>query len=89
MTTVYNDRVRSYRTPLPEGREIAGPMTFSGGRVDGHLDGVLQRRPKAAFQKFRVSAGAVIGAISLAPVLACPEVCDPICRRYGDVRANV
>ncbi|TQM74330.1 hypothetical protein FHX40_1000 [Thermopolyspora flexuosa] len=49
ITTVYNDRVWSYRTPLPESREIAGPTTSFGERVDSHPDGVLQRRPKAAF----------------------------------------
>lgn len=38
-----------YRTPLPESQKIIGQICFYNERVDVHLDGVLQDRPKTKF----------------------------------------
>jgi Uncharacterized protein conserved in bacteria len=46
---VYKDIVWSYRTPLAESQKIAGLMAFYNEKVDIHLDGVLQERPKTPF----------------------------------------
>jgi len=46
---VHEDVVWSYRTPLAESQKIAGLMAFYNEKVDIHLDGVLQERPKSPF----------------------------------------
>jgi uncharacterized protein (DUF427 family) len=47
--TVHEDLAWSYRTPLPESRQIAGLIAFYDEKVDVHVDGVLQERPKTKF----------------------------------------
>ena len=39
----------SYRTPLPESEKIAGLVAFLNERVDVHVDGVRQERPRTKF----------------------------------------
>ena len=43
------DLVRTYRTPLPESQKIAGLACFYNEKVDLHLDGELQDRPRTHF----------------------------------------
>lgn len=43
------DIVWSYRAPVPESQKIAGLMSFYNEKVDIHVDGVLQERPKTQF----------------------------------------
>ncbi|HEY2706068.1 MAG TPA: DUF427 domain-containing protein [Candidatus Dormibacteraeota bacterium] len=46
---VHTDAVWIYRTPLPESQKIAGLASFYNERVDLHVDGVLQERPRTLF----------------------------------------
>ena len=46
---MHQDVVWSYRTPLPESQKIAGLVAFLNERVDLHVDGVLQTRPRTKF----------------------------------------
>jgi uncharacterized protein (DUF427 family) len=39
----------SYPTPLPESERVAGLMCFYNEKVDIHVDGVLQERPRTKF----------------------------------------
>ena len=43
------DLAWSYPTPLPESERIAGLVCFTDERVDVHVDGVPQPRPKTTF----------------------------------------
>jgi uncharacterized protein (DUF427 family) len=47
--TVHEDLAWSYRTPLPESRQVAGLIAFYDEKVDVHVDGVLQERPRTKF----------------------------------------
>jgi uncharacterized protein (DUF427 family) len=47
--TVYEDLAWSYRTALPESRDIAGLIAFYDEKVDVYVDGVLQERPHTKF----------------------------------------
>lgn len=42
--TVHRDVVWSYRTPLPESRQVAGLVAFYNEKVDIYVDGVLEKR---------------------------------------------
>ncbi len=46
---VHPDLVWIYRTPLPESQKIAGLACFYNDKVDLHVDGVLQERPRTVF----------------------------------------
>jgi Domain of unknown function (DUF427) len=46
---VHDDLASSYRTPLPESQKIAGLVAFYNEKVDIHVDGVLQERPRTKF----------------------------------------
>jgi len=46
---VHEDLVWIYRTPLPESQKIAGLAAVYNERVDIHLDGELQSRPRTNF----------------------------------------
>jgi uncharacterized protein (DUF427 family) len=46
---VLADFVWTYRAPLPESQKIAGLVAFYDEKVDLHLDGVLQERPRTPF----------------------------------------
>src|SRR5579863_1141096 len=46
---VHTDVVWIYRTPLPESQKIAGLACFYNEKVDIHLDGELQDRPRTHF----------------------------------------
>ena len=45
----YPDLAWSYRMPLPESQKIAGLISFYNEKVDLHVDGVLQQRPRTRF----------------------------------------
>lgn len=45
----YEDIVWMYRTPLPESQKIAGLAAIYNEKVDVHLDGELQERPRTHF----------------------------------------
>jgi uncharacterized protein (DUF427 family) len=47
--TVHEDLAWSYRTPLPESRQVAGLIAFYDEKVDVHVDGALQERPRTKF----------------------------------------
>jgi uncharacterized protein (DUF427 family) len=47
--TVHPDLAWSYRTPLPESRQVAGLIAFYDEKVDVHVDGVRQERPRTKF----------------------------------------
>jgi uncharacterized protein (DUF427 family) len=47
--TVQEDLAWSYPTPLPESRQVAGLIAFYDEKVDVHVDGVLQERPRTKF----------------------------------------
>ena len=46
---VHEDLAWVYRTPLPESQKIAGLIAFYDEKVDVHVDGVLQERPRTKF----------------------------------------
>jgi uncharacterized protein (DUF427 family) len=46
---VHEDIVWIYRTPLPESQKIAGLACFYNEKVDLHVDGQLQERPRSPF----------------------------------------
>ena len=46
---VQEDLAWVYRTPLPESQKIAGLIAFYDEKVDVHVDGVLQERPRTKF----------------------------------------
>lgn len=46
---VHRDLAWSYPAPLPESQRIAGLVCFFDERVDVHIDGVLQERPRTRF----------------------------------------
>jgi len=46
---VYDDLVWIYRAPLPESQKIAGLACFYNERVELHVDGVRQERPRTPF----------------------------------------
>jgi uncharacterized protein (DUF427 family) len=46
---VHKDFAWSYRTPLPESRQVAGLVSFYNEKVDIYVDGELQQRPKTPF----------------------------------------
>ena len=46
---VHTDVVWIYRTPLPESQKVAGLACFYNEKVDIHLDGELQERPRTHF----------------------------------------
>ena len=48
-TSVHEDIVWIYRTPLPESQKIAGLAAFYDEKVDVFVDGVQQRRPHTKF----------------------------------------
>jgi uncharacterized protein (DUF427 family) len=48
-TSVHEDVVWIYRTPLPESQKIAGLAAFYDEKVDVFIDGVEQRRPQTKF----------------------------------------
>ncbi|HXR69190.1 DUF427 domain-containing protein [Actinocrinis sp.] len=48
-TTVHEDVVWFYRTPLPESQKIAGLASFYNEKVDVYVDGVLEERPRTHF----------------------------------------
>jgi uncharacterized protein (DUF427 family) len=43
------DLAWSYATPLPESQKIVGLVAFHDEKVDVHVDGVLQERPRTKF----------------------------------------
>jgi len=45
----FEDLAWIYRYPLPESQKIAGLVAFYDERVDVHLDGVRQERPRSRF----------------------------------------
>jgi uncharacterized protein (DUF427 family) len=47
--SVHEDLAWSYRTPLPESQKIAGHVAFYDEKVDVHVDGVRQLRPRTIF----------------------------------------
>jgi uncharacterized protein (DUF427 family) len=47
--TTYSDFVWTYRSPLPESQKIAGLACFYNEKIDLHLDGELQPRPRTHF----------------------------------------
>jgi uncharacterized protein (DUF427 family) len=48
-TSVHENVVWIYRTPLPESQKIAGVAAFYDEKVDVFIDGVKQRRPQTKF----------------------------------------
>ena len=48
-TSVHQDIVWIYRTPLPESQKVAGLACFYDEKVDVYLDGELQAKPKTPF----------------------------------------
>ena len=48
-TAVHADLVWMYRAPLPESQKIAGLASFYNEKVDLHVDGILQERPRTPF----------------------------------------
>ncbi|MGA7269853.1 MAG: DUF427 domain-containing protein [Acidimicrobiia bacterium] len=46
---VYDDIVWSYDYPVPESQKIAGMVAFYNEKVDIHVDGELQERPRTKF----------------------------------------
>jgi uncharacterized protein (DUF427 family) len=48
-TSVHEDIVWIYRTPLPESQKIAGLAAFYDEKVDVFVDGIQQRRPHTKF----------------------------------------
>lgn len=46
----HDNLVWTYRTPLPESRQIAGLACFYDERVDRYVDGVRQERPRTHFR---------------------------------------
>jgi uncharacterized protein (DUF427 family) len=48
-TSVAEDLVWSYPTPLPESEPVAGLVCFYNEKVDLRVDGQLQERPKTPF----------------------------------------
>jgi len=48
-TSVHQDIVWMYRTPLPESQKVAGLACFYDEKVDVYLDGKLQAKPKTPF----------------------------------------
>jgi uncharacterized protein (DUF427 family) len=48
-TSVHEDVVWIYRTPLPESQKVAGLAAFYDERVNVFVDGVQQRRPQTKF----------------------------------------
>ncbi len=46
---VHDDAVWAYDNPLPESAAIAGLVSFYNERVDIHVDGELQERPRTKF----------------------------------------
>ncbi|GAA4547114.1 DUF427 domain-containing protein [Amycolatopsis samaneae] len=46
---LHTDLAWSYPDPLPESARIAGLIAFTDERVDVHVDGVLQERPRTKF----------------------------------------
>jgi len=49
----HEDLAWVYRAPLPESQKIAGLVAFYDERVDVHVDGVLQERPRTPFGRPR------------------------------------
>ncbi len=47
----YDDLAWTYRTPLPESQKIAGLVCFYDERVDVHVDGHRQDRPRTQFSR--------------------------------------
>jgi uncharacterized protein (DUF427 family) len=47
--TVHRDLAWSYRSPFPESQKIAGLIAFYNEKVDLHVDGFLQARPRTKF----------------------------------------
>jgi uncharacterized protein (DUF427 family) len=45
----HEDLAWSYPTPLPESTRVAGLVAFLDEKVDVHVDGLLQERPKTKF----------------------------------------
>lgn len=48
---VLPDFVWTYRAPFPESQKIAGLVAFYNEKVDLHVDGVLQERPRTPFSE--------------------------------------
>ena len=48
-TSMHQDIVWIYRTPLPESQKVAGLACFYDEKVDVYLDGELQAKPKTPF----------------------------------------
>jgi uncharacterized protein (DUF427 family) len=48
-TSLHEDIVWIYRTPLPESQKVAGLAAFYDEKVDLFIDGVQQRRPQTKF----------------------------------------
>jgi len=46
---VHEDAVWTYRAPFPESQKIAGLACFYNEKVDIHIDGMLQERPRTHF----------------------------------------
>jgi uncharacterized protein (DUF427 family) len=46
---VREDLAWSYATPLPESQKVAGLIAFLDEKVDVHVDGVRQERPRTKF----------------------------------------
>jgi uncharacterized protein (DUF427 family) len=46
---IHHDLAWSYAAPLPESQKIAGLIAFYDEKVDVHVDGVLQERPRTKF----------------------------------------
>jgi uncharacterized protein (DUF427 family) len=46
---LHNDLAWSYAAPLPESQKIAGLIAFYDEKVDVHVDGALQERPRTKF----------------------------------------
>jgi len=46
---LHENQAWSYPTPLPESEKIAGLMAFYNEKVDIHVEGVLQERPRTKF----------------------------------------
>jgi uncharacterized protein (DUF427 family) len=47
--TVHPDLAWSYPTPLPESQKIAGLVSFYNEKLDIHINGTLQERPRSKF----------------------------------------
>jgi uncharacterized protein (DUF427 family) len=47
----YDDLAWTYRTPLPESQKVAGLVCFYDERVDVHVDGHRQDRPRTQFSR--------------------------------------